>query len=121
MPKPKAFKGKLVLLIDPYVASAASLFASLVKSDDESIVIGEETLGGYYGHTGHIPVTYELPNSKLLLTFSIVDLEQDVKPLDDERFGDGVVPDIRVVQSYEDFMVGRDTQLQFAVERIGAI
>lgn len=117
-PKANAFQGTIILLIDPYVASAGSLFASLVKSDENTIVIGEETLGGYYGHTGHIPMTYELPNSKLRLTFSIVDLEQDVKRLSDQQFGDGVKPDFKVVQSYEDFINNKDTQLNFAIEKI---
>lgn len=100
------------------MASAGSLFASLVKSDENTIVIGEETLGGYYGHTGHIPMTYELPNSKLRLTFSIVDLEQDVKRLSDQQFSDGVKPDFKVVQSHEDFINNKDIQLNFAIEKI---
>ncbi|WP_109098540.1 S41 family peptidase [Aquimarina sp. AU58] len=119
-PKPNAFTGDLVLLIDPPVASAGSLFASLVKSDDDTIVIGEETLGGYYGHTGHIPVHYELPHSKLELKFSIVDLEQDVRQLPDEQYGDGIQPDDKVVQTYPDFLTHRDTQLEFAIKKISS-
>jgi len=110
----------MFLLIDPYVASAASLFASMVKSDKHAIIIGEETLGGYYGHTGHIPVNYELPNSKLILTFSIVDLEQDVKRLPEQEFGRGVNPDFEITQSYNDFLQNKDTQLLFAIEKIKA-
>ena len=117
-PKPNAFTGNMILLIDPYVASAGSLFAALVKSEGNSAVIGEETLGGYYGHTGHIPLTYELPHSKLLLTFSIVDIEQDVNITDDEKKGSGIVPDIRVVQSYEDYISNTDTQLNYAIKYI---
>lgn len=117
-PNENAFQGNIILLIDPFVASAGSLFASLVKSDENTIVIGEETLGGYYGHTGHIPVTYELPNSKLQLTFSIVNLKQDVKPLPDENVGDGIKPDFEVTQTYNDFMKNTDTQLNFAIEKI---
>lgn len=117
-PKTNVFQGNIILLIDPYVASAGSLFASLVKSDEKTIVIGEETLGGYYGHTGHISMTYELPNTKLRLSFSIVDIEQDVKKISDEKFGDGIIPDFKVSQSYEDFMNSKDTQLNFAIEKI---
>lgn len=117
-PNKNAFHGNIILLVDPFVASAGSLFASLVKSDGNTVVIGEETLGGYYGHTGHIPVTYELPNSKLRLTFSIVDLEQDVRRLTDENYGDGIVPDFEVVQSYRDFIENKDTQLNFAIGHI---
>jgi C-terminal processing protease CtpA/Prc len=117
-PKENAFKGNIYLLIDPYVASAASLFASLVKSDSTTMVIGEESLGGYYGHTGHIPVNYELPNSKLVLTFSIVDLEQDVQKLPDQSYGDGVKPDWSVSQTYQDFITHRDTQLEYVIKMI---
>lgn len=117
-PKEHAFKGKVILLIDPFVASAASLFASLIKSDPKSVVIGEETLGGYYGHTGHIPVTYELPNSKMELSFSIVDLRQDVRELPDEKPMDGVVPDIRIIQSLDDYLENRDVQLIEAIRYV---
>ncbi|MDF3027558.1 MAG: peptidase [Fluviicola sp.] len=117
-PKPNAYSGKIYLLVSPFVASAGSLFASLVKSDDESIVIGQETLGGYYGHTGHIPVTYKLPKTGLLLTFSIVDLEQDVQKLSDQKYGDGIKPDYPVEQSIEEYFQSVDTVLEFAKKMI---
>lgn len=117
-PKAQAFRGKVVLLVDPFVASAGSLFASMMKSDDHVVVIGEETLGGYYGHTGHIPVTYRLPNSQFELTFSIVDLDQDVRRIPDEQLGDGVKPDIHVVQSVADFIENKDTQFRRALDEI---
>lgn len=88
----------------------------MVKNDENAIIIGEETLGSYYGHNEHM--TYEVPNSKLNLTFSIVDLEQDIKEVSDEKFGDGIIPNFRVSQSYEDFMNNEDTQLNFAIEII---
>ena len=109
------------MLIDPFVASAGSLFASLIKNDKHTIVIGEETMGGDYGHTGHSPMTYELPNSKLQLTFSIVDLEQDIKQLPDENYGDGIMPDFKVTQSYNDFMNNKDAQLHFAIKQLKKI
>lgn len=117
-PNKNAFTGTVVLLVDPFVASAASLFASLVKSDPTSVVIGEETLGGYYGHTGHIPVSYTLPNSKMELSFSIVDLKQDVQTLPDEAPLDGIHPDISVAPSLEDYFNNRDIQLLSAIRYI---
>ena len=113
-PKQNAFQGKIYLLISPFVASASSLFASMIKSDSRAIVIGEESLGGYYGHTGHIPVTYRLPATKLLLTFSIVDLDQDVLKLPDQPFGHGVVPHHHVYQTLNDYLNDVDTVLEFA-------
>lgn len=117
-PNANAFQGKVYLLISPFVASAGSLFASMVKSDDHSIVIGQESLGGYYGHTGHIPVTYKLPNTELLLTFSIVDLEQDVRKISDQKYGDGIKPDYNIVPTIEDYLKNKNTVLDFAKQLI---
>lgn len=117
-PKPQAYSGKIYLLVSPFVASAGSLFASMVKSDEQSVVIGQETLGGYYGHTGHIPVMYKLPKTGLLLSFSIVDLEQDVQKLNDQRYGDGVKPDYLVEQSIEEYLKSTDTILEYAKKGI---
>lgn len=113
-PKPNAYSGKVYLLVSPFVASAGSLFASMVKSDGGSVVVGQETLGGYYGHTGHIPVTYKLPNTGLLLSFSIVDLEQDVQKLPDQKSGDGVKPDYTVEQTIEEYLKSTDSVMEFA-------
>jgi hypothetical protein len=115
-PNEKAYHGSFILLIDPGVASAASHFAAHIKSDKKATIIGEESAGAYYGHTGHVPVQYELPNSKLILIFSIIDLDQDVRQLPDQNHGDGIKPDIEVTQSYEDFIQNIDTQLNYALK-----
>ncbi|MNK06967.1 Peptidase family S41 [compost metagenome] len=117
-PNKNAFRGKIYLLISPSVASAGSLFASLVKSDKETTVIGQETLGGYYGHTGHIPVSYKLPNTKLTLRFSIVNLEQDVQKLPDEGLTDGVKPDYEIEPTIKQIINGNDTVLEFTKKLI---
>lgn len=117
-PNTNAFRGRILLLTDPFVASAGSLFASMIKSDSHTIVIGQETLGGYYGHTGHIPVTYRLPNTGLLLTFSIVDLEQDVLELPDQQKGDGVKPDQWVEPDISDYLNSKDVVMEAALNAI---
>lgn len=117
-PNKNAFTGKIYLLISPSVASAGSLFASLVKSDKQTTVIGKETLGGYYGHTGHIPVSYKLPNTKLILQFSIVNLEQDVEKLPDESSADGVKPDYDIEPTIQQFIKGEDAVLEFTKKLI---
>jgi catechol 2,3-dioxygenase-like lactoylglutathione lyase family enzyme len=47
-----------------------------------------------------------------------VNLEQDVIKLADEKFGNGVMPDIKIVQNHTDFLNNKDTQLNFAFELI---
>lgn len=72
MPNDRIFKGQLYLLVDQRVASAASHLASLIKSYTNAVVIGKETVGGYYEHNGHLPLVYELPNTGIQTGFSIV-------------------------------------------------
>lgn len=117
-PDSLAFSGKIYLLVGPAVASAASLFASMVKSEGSATVVGEETMGGYYGHTGHNSLSYQLPHSGISFSISLVDLKQYVTPKKEIPFGSGILPDIRIGQSLEDFMTNRDTVLNSVLEMI---
>lgn len=118
-PKSSGYKGKVYLLINENVASAASHFASLLKGYGRNItVIGVETVGGYYVHNGHIPLVYELPNSKIKTKFSIVHVIQDAPIKSDQPWGRGVIPDFEVWQSLEDLLDHKDTQLEFVLKMI---
>ncbi|MBL0736904.1 peptidase S41 [Flavobacterium sp. GN10] len=117
-PDQNRFKGQIYMLISPRIASAGSLFASLVAGNTNAIVIGEETMGGYYEHNGHTPIEYELPNTKIKTQFSIVNLEQDVPKKTNQIFGRGIIPDHEILQTFEDFMKNRDTQLEYTLKQI---
>ena len=117
-PKPTHFKGRLYLLISPRMASAGSMFAAMVRGNTPAVVIGEETMGGYYGHTGHGSLDYTLPYTGIQVTFFRVDLVQDVPWRPTQPAGHGVLPDYTVSQSLTDFLANRDTQLQFAMQLI---
>jgi len=117
-PKQHRFRGNLYLLISPRIASAGSMFAAMVRGNTNAVVIGEETMGGYYGHTGHTPVEYRLPNSGIQISFSIVDLVQDVPIKAVQPPGRGVMPDYPVTQSVADFLANHDTQMEFALQLI---
>lgn len=118
LPKEKAFNGKIYLLISPAVASAGSLFASMVAGNENTTVIGEETMGGYYGHNGHTPLEYKLPKSKIVTQFSIVNLEQDVPKKSNQFYDRGIIPDIEINQTYDDFLNNKDTQLIYTIDLI---
>lgn len=118
LPNEKAFKGKIYLLISPAVASAGSLFASMVAGNENATVIGEETMGGYYGHNGHTPLEYKLPKSKIVTQFSIVNLEQDVPKKSNQFYNRGIIPDIEINQTYDDFINNKDTQLNYTIKLI---
>lgn len=117
-PNTNAFQGNIYLLVNPAVASAGSLFASMVAGNHNTTVIGEETMGGYFGHNGHTPFEYKLPNSKFITTFSIVNLEQDVAKRKNQIFGRGIIPDYEVSQTFDDYLKHCDTQLNFTIELI---
>lgn len=117
-PKPNAFTGNLYILISPRTASAGSLFAAMVTGNKSSITIGEETMGGYYGHNGHSQLGYILPKTKLGLFFSVVNLEQDVPKKNNQIYNRGIIPDFTVSQSYTDFLNHKDTQLNFVLDLI---
>ncbi|WP_106794682.1 S41 family peptidase [Aquimarina sp. Aq78] len=117
-PNKNAFTGNIYLLISPRVASAGSLFAAMVAGNSNAITIGEETMGGYYGHNGHNALGYILPKSKIELFFSVVNLEQDVVKKENQIYNRGIIPDHNVSQTYTDYINQVDTQLNFVIDLI---
>jgi len=115
VPNKNAFEGNIYLLISPRVASAASNFGSLVASNKNTTIIGEETMGGFYGHNGHTPLSYILPKSKIVVEFSVVNLEQDVLEKQNQIQNRGIIPDYAISQTYEDYLTQTDTQMNFVL------
>jgi hypothetical protein len=117
-PDKNAFTGSIYLLISPAVASAGSLFAAMVAGNENTTVIGVETMGGYYGHNGHTSFGYVLPKSKIITNFSIDNIEQDVPQKDNQYYNRGIIPDWEVSQTYQDFLIHKDTQMEYTLELI---
>lgn len=117
-PNTNRFKGKVYLLIDENVGSAASHFASLVRGYTDATIIGVETSGGYYNHNGHYPISYQLPNSKIISHFSVVYVEQDAPYKPTQPKGRGIIPDYTVFTTLEDFLNQKDTQMNFVLKLI---
>lgn len=112
MPNERTFNGQLYLLVDQKVASAASHLASLIKSYTNAVVIGKETVGGYYEHNGHLPLVYELPNTGIQTGFSIVHVIQDAQNLPDQKKGQGIIPHITIQQTDQEFLDQTDVYLK---------
>ena len=117
-PNPNAFAGNIYLLTSPAIASAGSLFAAMVAGNTNTTTIGEETTGGYYGHNGHSSLRYKLPKSKIITTFYVVNLEQDVPVKENQKYARGIIPDYEITQPFDDFIKNTDTQLNFTLELI---
>jgi hypothetical protein len=112
MPNERTFKGQLYLLVDQRVASAASHLASLIKSYTNAVVIGKETVGGYYEHNGHLPLVYELPNTGIQTGFSIVHVIQDTQNLPDQKRGQGIMPHSKIQETDQEFLDQTDVYLK---------
>lgn len=112
MPNERTFKGQLYLLVDQCVASAASHLASLIKSYTNAVVIGKETVGGYYEHNGHLPLVYELPNTGIQTGFSIVHVIQDAQNLPDQKRGQGIMPHSKIQETDQEFLDQTDVYLK---------
>ncbi|MCI4671846.1 MAG: S41 family peptidase [Bacteroidia bacterium] len=115
LPSKKAFKGKTFVLTGGNTFSAASAFALNAKNTSEIKLVGEETGGGYYCHTGQFPVVYELPNSGIRLRMSLVKIDHYVLDQSVSK-GSGVLPDMKVDLSLEDLIQGKDSQLDFVIQ-----
>jgi hypothetical protein len=59
-----------------------------------------------------------LPNTRILTTYSIVNLDQDVPVNEKQPFGRGILPDFDIEQTYDDFINNRDTQMDFLLRLI---
>ena len=107
------FKGQAYILIGGKVFSGGSLFSALVRDKSPAVFIGEETGGGYYRHTGTIPLFYQLPHSGFLFSVFMVINEQDV---DQKLFpeGSGVRPHYTLYPSIQEYVAGKDVVMEKA-------
>jgi hypothetical protein len=116
-PYRKTFKGKVYVIIGGKTFSAGSAFALNVKNDSKMTLVGEETGGGYYFHTGQFPVLYELPNSKIMFNISLLKINHYIKDKSLPK-GSGVLPGIEINLTQQDLIKGTDSQLDYIVKRI---
>ena len=116
VPNKKGFKGKTYVLIGGKTFSAGASFALFCKNQGITL-IGEETGGNYYTQTGGYPIIYTLPNSKVKILISFVNISRFVNDKTVEK-GSGILPDFRVLLTVQDLIEGRDSQLNYAVKRI---
>ncbi|MEL6812134.1 MAG: S41 family peptidase [Bacteroidota bacterium] len=116
VPAKKRFKGQVYALVGGKTFSAGSTFALNCKNQGIPL-IGEETGGGYYLHTGGYPVIYTLPHSKIKMMMSFVKVEKNVRDQTVNK-GSGVLPDIEVQLTVEDLIQERDSQLEYILRLI---
>ena len=102
---PKKFKGKAFLQISEKTFSAGVVFAAVFKANELGIIVGRETAGRI--SFGSDPITIKLPNTRLKGS-----LPSAIYILPGENPDRGVIPDIMVSKTIEDYRVGKDVEME---------
>lgn len=111
-PQPDRFSGRLSILTSAGNASGATmLIATLRACRPKTQTIGAPTGGSVDGPTAGIIFFLTLPNSGITVR---VPAMRVVTGLPNPRPSMGVVPDVRVVTTAEDYFAGRDAALDAA-------
>jgi carboxyl-terminal processing protease len=97
----------LVVLVNRGSASASEIVAGAIKDHGRGTLLGEQTFGK---GTVQIPQTLS-DGSELRVTIA-----EWLTPKKQQINGEGIVPDVYVERTQEDFVEGRDPQLDRAVE-----
>jgi len=98
------FRGKIFLLISERTFSAGAVTAAIFKFHQMGIIIGQETSGREKLCSD--PVTIELPNSKLKATIPVA-----IYTLPGNNPDRGVIPDIKINYSINDYKNGVDKEM----------
>lgn len=103
------YDGNVYIIQGGFTFSAAAMFVSHIKGQQNVTVVGEETGGGNYGMNAvHLP-TVILPNSKIKIVLPIYRVVLDSKRA---KNGRGIQPDILIEPSPDALKKGIDLKLQ---------
>jgi carboxyl-terminal processing protease len=99
----------LVVLVNRGSASASEIVAGAVQDSGRGTILGEQTFG-----KGTVQIPHALSDGSELR----VTVAEWLTPSKKQITGEGIVPDIYVERTQEDFVEGRDPQLERAVETL---
>ena len=114
-PLPQRYNGQVYLLTGGFSFSATTLFAAVVKGQENVTIVGEETGGGYYGNNGVFIPEMILPNSKLRVRLPLYRI---VNNKNYPKDGHGVLPDVEAKASAESIRQNRDPKMEKAIQLI---
>ena len=115
-PHPMAFDGKVFVITNNNVLSAASNFVAMIKDSKRGTIVGEQTGGGYNSHNGFTRVLYKMPNTGLLLEFSAVKVQHYLLHHQLNKFG--IEPDYPVSNTLTDIIENQDPQMSFIMDNL---
>lgn len=107
----KATKAEVWLLVDASNSSATFMLAKAAKANKIATLVGQPTGGNLKGTNGGGIFFLTLPNSKVEVDIPIF----GSYPMT-EQPDRGVLPDIQVERTVEDFLNGKDAELEMVLE-----
>jgi Peptidase family S41 len=113
-PQSEVYNGKVFVLINAGVASAASNFAAILKDKINAVVVGEESGGSNTTHQSNT-IHFILPTSKLKIT---IPLNKYYQPINKKLEGRGVIPDKEVLFTVRDLINDEDKQLYYILDSL---
>jgi len=99
----------LVVLVNRGSASASEIVAGAIQESGRGTLVGEQTFG-----KGTVQIPHTLSDGSELR----VTIAEWLTPGGKQISGEGIVPDVYVERTQEDFVEGRDPQLERAVEHL---
>ena len=113
-PQPEIFKGRLFVIINGHVISAAATFASVLKDNTKAYFVGEETGGACDAHNASV-ISFVLPNTKIKID---VPLRRYYQPVVNRLPGRGVIPDKAISLTREDLIGNLDQPISYIFDSI---
>ena len=110
------FTGKVYIITNSNVQSAASYFAALMQDEGRAKVIGAETGGSGSSTNSFHVLTYELPHTHIRLNVPVVHADFSLRKT--YAGGRGVLPDYPVPLTLADLKTNTDPQLGFVLDSL---
>ncbi|WCM42653.1 S41 family peptidase [Flavobacterium sp. CBA20B-1] len=114
-PKPLNYKNNLYVITDGMTFSAAAIISSHLKGRERAFFVGDETGGTFNGTVAGIMPVVKLPHSKLKLRVGLMTIKPNEQT---QTEGYGVMPDVYIKPTEEDFMNDKDTALEYLLNKI---
>lgn len=113
-PQKEAFNGKVIVLINGRSYSVTAEFASVAKTLNRAIFVGDETGGAYEGNNSGTFTIVELPGTNLSLGIPMAAYHLEVPS--NIQGSSGVIPDYIIKPSINDLLNAKDPVMQRAME-----
>jgi len=114
-PKPLNYKNNLYVITDGMTFSAAAIISSHLKGRNRALFVGDETGGTFNGTVAGVMPVVKLPHSKLKLRVGLMTIKPEQQT---QKEGYGILPDVYIKPTEEDFLSEKDVELEYILNRL---